>query len=366
MSFSLHISNLSPEQIAFSYSAAHETMMALHVFHDCKHHPLHIQWVINARKKIKPSLKQEIQAFSFLYKRPVVTFWALQGNAAFQSFEEGLNELNSESVDYFLKAILDTLLNRKGSSADFFHDLQWQQDFIQFTSNHYHDSKEIILALIKNPESIRQRFINMLEEFWNHSVKSEWDRIEELFLKDIAFRGKMLGNEGVLRLLENLSNEIDSNPNEKKAVIRRITKEDIYFTEEDELLLTPTYFAWPHLFIKLHPIVAINYPIRENERDAARPLPPEDLLKFFQSLGDFSRLQIIKYLSQKPRSTRELAGLMGMTEGAISKHIRLLKDAGLVDSKRESYYVFYYLLGQPFRNFPLGLLQYIKEANHVR
>lgn len=47
------------------------------------------------------------------------------------------------------------------------------------------------------------------------------------------------------------------------------------------------------------------------------------------------------------------------------KHIKLLKDAGLVASKRESYYVFYYLLDQPFREFPLGLAEYIKGKDHI-
>lgn len=359
MSFAFHVSNLSPEQVTFSYAAAHETMMALHVFHDCKHHPLHIRWVIRARKKMKPALKQEIEAFSFLYKRPVVTFWALQGNSAFQSFDDGLNELGSSSADSFRDTIMRTILNPKGSSADFKEDLKLEQDFLEAASNRYPESKEIILALLNNPASIRQRFMDMLEEFWIHCVKDEWNRIEELFLKDIAFRGKKLMDEGVLQVLGSLSQEIDIYQSEKKAVIRRISKKDIYFDDGDELLLIPTYFAWPHLFINLHPAAGINYSIMENEREATRPMPPEDLLKFFQSLGDFSRMQIIKYIAQKPRSTRELAGLMGMTEGAISKHIKLLKDAGLVASKRESYYVFYYLLDQPFHEFPLGLSKYI-------
>lgn len=363
MSFSLYVSNLASEQILFGYSAAHETLLALHVYIDCKHHPLHIPWVIKTRKKITSTLKQEIEAFSLFYKRPIVTFWALQGNSAFQSFEDDLNELSSSSTDYFCHTIVQTLLNRKEKLTDIIHNQQLQQEFIEFAYKRYPESTEVILTLLKNPELIRQRFINMLEDFWKACVKDDWNMIEDLFLKDIAFRGKKLMKEGPLQLLASLSQEIDIYQKEKKAVIRRISKEDIYFDKDNELHLTPTYFAWPHLFINLHNHVGINYSIMENRQEAAKPMPPEDLLKFFSSLGDLSRLQIVKYLAQKPRSTRELAGLMGMTEGAISKHIKLLKDAGLVDSKRDSYYVFYHLRDKPFVEFPLGLSEYIKGTD---
>lgn len=362
MSFSLYVSNLSPEQVAFSYSAAHETMMALHVFHDCTHHPLHIPWVISARKKINSTLKQEIEAFSFLYQRPLVTFWTMQGHSAFQSFEQGITELSSSPVDFFCHTIVETILRGKGIPTGLMNNRKLQQDFTGMACHRYPESKEVILALVENPEPIRQRFINMLEDFWRICVKSDWNMIEELFLKDIAIRGRKLIDEGILQLLDSLSQEIDIDPLKNKAVIRRISKQDIYFDQEGQLLLTPSYFAWPHLFVNLHPIVGINYSIMENRHAAARPMPPEDLLKFLSTLGDFSRLQIVKYLAQKPRSTRELAGLMGMTEGAISKHIKLLKDAGLVASKRESYYVFYHLLDKPFREFPQGLAEYMKGS----
>ncbi|MBT2680306.1 winged helix-turn-helix transcriptional regulator [Bacillus sp. ISL-35] len=250
-------------------------------------------------------------------------------------------------------------MNHRGEASD----LQLQSDFIQYTNNRYPQSKEIILELVNKPDFIRQRFIDMLGAFWTHAVKREWNMIEDLFLKDIAFRGKKLMNDGVFALLGSLSQEIDINLTEKKVVIRRISKAEIHFDEDEELLLIPTYFAWPHLFVNLYPSVGINYSVRENEREATRPMPPEDLLRFFHSLGDYSRLQIVKYLAQKPRSTRQLAELMGMTEGAISKHIKLLKDAGLAESKRESYYVFHYLLQQPFHDFSMGLSEYIKRTD---
>ncbi|MBS4214433.1 ArsR/SmtB family transcription factor [Neobacillus rhizophilus] len=357
MSFSLEVTNLSSEQISFGYSAAHETLIALHVLIDCKHHPLHIPWVINARKKVNPALKQEIDAFSIFYKRPIVTFWGLQENSTISDFGEDLNKLSCGSSDAFFQTVAETILGPKKTNQ--------QQEFVQLACSRYPESKEIILALLEKPEQVKQRFLTFLEDFWKSCLKDDWSRIEELFLKDIASRGRKLMKDGPLQLLGSLSPEIDIHPNQKKAVIRRISKREICFEKDDVLLLAPSYFAWPHLFVSTHTPVGINYSIMENQQEAARPMPPEDLLKLFNALGDLSRLQIVKYLSQKPRSTRELAGLMGMTEGAVSKHIKLLKDVGLIASERKSYYVFYHLLEKSFSQIQSGLAQYIKGTEFM-
>lgn len=360
MSFSLYLSNFSSEQVAFGYSAAHETLIALHVFIDCKHHPLHIPWVINARKKITPGLKEEIERFSFLYKRPIVDFWVLQEDSSIRSFDVDLKEFAEKPIEFFYEKVVETILNRKLTRQ------LLQQEFIEAASKRYPESKEVIVKLMENPEESRRQFITMFEAFWNACVKEDWPMMEELFLKDISFRGRKLMNEGPLSLLASLSKEIDIYPNEKRAVIRRISKAEISFDEGDLLFLAPTYFAWPHLLVNGHKPVGINYSIMENQLEATKPMPPENLLRFFRAMGDFTRLQIVKYLAQKPRSTRELAGLIGVTEGAISKHLKLLGDAGLITSKRESYYVFYQLLEKPFSDFPFGLSQFINKTNDTR
>jgi DNA-binding transcriptional ArsR family regulator len=359
MSYSLYLRDLSPEQIAFGYSAAHETIIALHVFMDCKHHPLHIPWVINARKKVDSALKREMEAFSIFYRRPIVPFWNLRMESSLRPFDADLKDFLHQPVEVYGKTVVETILNRK--ALNIFNDGELKTELIELVNRRCPDSKEVILDMLNDPLASRQRFINMLESFWHACVKEEWPHIEELFLKDISIRGRKLIQEGPLHLLGSLSKEIDIYPEEKKAMIRRISKEEISFHESDVLYLAPTYFAWPHLFVNYHMPVGINYPIMENQREAAQPIPPEDLLRFFKALGDFTRLQIIKYLAQKPRSTRELAHLLGVTEGAVSKHLKQLGDAGLVASKRESYYVFYYLLERTFNNFPLSLSKFLKS-----
>jgi DNA-binding transcriptional ArsR family regulator len=72
-------------------------------------------------------------------------------------------------------------------------------------------------------------------------------------------------------------------------------------------------------------------------------LPSEDVLHVLRALADETRLRALKLIAAGPRSTQELAPLVGITEAGLSKHLWQLARAGLVQSRREGYYVLYNL-----------------------
>jgi len=50
----------------------------------------------------------------------------------------------------------------------------------------------------------------------------------------------------------------------------------------------------------------------------------------FEALGDANRRAIVELLSAEPRSVQELADALPISRPAVSRHLRLLKEAGLV------------------------------------
>jgi DNA-binding transcriptional ArsR family regulator len=128
----------------------------------------------------------------------------------------------------------------------------------------------------------------------------------------------------------------------------------------------PSFFVWPGLTTLVHKVVEedeeqlavpIVYSLAEMQEEWRAPLPPEQLLKLLRSAGDPTRLQVLQLLAQSPRSTREIAGLIGLSEAAISKHLKLLQDAGWVAPERRSYSVNYRLLRESFASLARGLQQ---------
>ena len=54
----------------------------------------------------------------------------------------------------------------------------------------------------------------------------------------------------------------------------------------------------------------------------------------FRAIADPTRRQILNLLRERPRAVGEIAGNFGTSRPAISKHLRLLKAAGLVIARQ--------------------------------
>lgn len=53
----------------------------------------------------------------------------------------------------------------------------------------------------------------------------------------------------------------------------------------------------------------------------------------FEALGDPTRREIVRMLGRGDRSVRELSDALPISRPAVSRHLRLLKDAGLVNDR---------------------------------
>ena len=54
------------------------------------------------------------------------------------------------------------------------------------------------------------------------------------------------------------------------------------------------------------------------------------MINVFQALASESRLKILEYLSENNYTTKELSELIGKKTSTVSKHLRILKDLGIV------------------------------------
>ena len=55
----------------------------------------------------------------------------------------------------------------------------------------------------------------------------------------------------------------------------------------------------------------------------------------FEALGDPNRRAIVELLGERDRSVRELADELPISRPAVSRHLRVLKQAGLVTDRAE-------------------------------
>lgn len=79
-----------------------------------------------------------------------------------------------------------------------------------------------------------------------------------------------------------------------------------------------------------------------------------ELDRVFEALASTPRRQILAYLSAAELSTSDLAARFKMSAPAISRHLSILENAGLVTSERKGQFVLYKLNGDSLVNTLTG------------
>ena len=78
-------------------------------------------------------------------------------------------------------------------------------------------------------------------------------------------------------------------------------------------------------------------------RNATELPEPEFEALAFEALGDANRRQILRILSGGGKPVQEIADAMTISRPAVSRHLRLLKDAGMVTERAQGARRIYYL-----------------------
>ena len=69
----------------------------------------------------------------------------------------------------------------------------------------------------------------------------------------------------------------------------------------------------------------------------------KDFVKVMKALSDPNRVKIVKMLQHKTMCVCEMQAALEITQPSVSKHLRILEDAGLVNSKKDGLWVDYHL-----------------------
>jgi DNA-binding transcriptional ArsR family regulator len=377
MTMRLRLHHMGVEPLAFGCSPAHEALRSLHVLTDIKHHPLHISWALRTRTRMTSELKDDADRFAFWYlDRPLVVR-ELWPQADVGAWPDELSVLRQAPVEQFAEQLIHGALTRNGLGPRvpldrFLGNPELQEQALAQIQARHPASLPVMRELIADPEHSRERFAQFLTSYWQACISPDWPTLEARLRADIARRGRAMSRRGLLQMLEELSPHVRVDHNSDEVVIRRpgLRKDadqlDLTLTGHDQLLLVPSHFVWPELTAvaqrdpqdgREQQTVLIVYALAEMQREGRAPVPPQGLLKLLRSAGDPTRLQVLQLLVQQPRSTREIAGLIGLTEAAISKQLKLLQDAGWVTPERRSYYVYYRLVRESLTDLSEGLEQ---------
>ena len=75
-----------------------------------------------------------------------------------------------------------------------------------------------------------------------------------------------------------------------------------------------------------------------------------DCIPALKALGEESRMRIVRMLLKKRRSVNEIVEELGVTQYNVSKHLRVLREAGLVVQEKQGQQRFYFLVADFHRH----------------
>ena len=68
-----------------------------------------------------------------------------------------------------------------------------------------------------------------------------------------------------------------------------------------------------------------------------------ELIKVFKAVADKNRMRILKMLEKKKMCVCELSAVLEITQPSVSKHLSILKNAGLIQDERNGQWIDYSL-----------------------
>jgi DNA-binding transcriptional ArsR family regulator len=78
----------------------------------------------------------------------------------------------------------------------------------------------------------------------------------------------------------------------------------------------------------------------------------------FEALGDPTRRQIVELLATGERTAGEVAGAFAISRPAVSRHLRVLREAGLASSRSDAQRRVYRLEPEPMAEMEAWLARY--------
>jgi len=204
---------------------------------------------------------------------------------------------------------------------------------------------EAVALLVDDPRDFARRFADLVRVYWRTAFEEEWRRVEPFLSDSVEEDRRLVASAGVWPLLARLPGGCRAAPEAEELRVVCNVDYACQLRSEAALVLTPSTFIWPHVAVNADPRWPnwVTYPAGCAVRAAVPELPPAELVDVLRALGDETRLRVLKAIAASPRTTQELAPIVGLTTTGLSKSLLRLADAGLVEGRREGKFVVYSL-----------------------
>ena len=325
--------------LAIVYSPVIEAIFSLHVLTHPRHHPLQHEWV-RVTRRLPTELRRRIAEFSWAYDGYMPTLASPAGQYA--SFEDELESLRALGERQLRVELLRPFALEFPRTPGVLEEPNVRNLILERAIAHGADAERLARLALEDPRAVLSQFAEVLSAYWEHAFEPEWGRLEPLLADTVTEAGRDLATAGPHAFLSKINPRVGADRDDGYLWIDKMPDADLSLAERGQLVVVPSAYIWPHLGVEVdETLPSIVYPAPFMTEEARPRIPPQELLRVLRALGDDTRLRALRLIAERPRSTQELAQLVRVSESALSKHLRLMTEAGILTAHRQGYYVLY-------------------------
>ncbi|SEN38515.1 DNA-binding transcriptional regulator, ArsR family [Paenibacillus sophorae] len=309
-------------------SPFHEMLCSLHVLFQPEHHPRRLQWSQDLLKEMPPHLRDAIRQIGGLTDCWTALVDLADHTGQPMTCRKGIDALNTLPDAELIHLALNNRVPI-GSIIQWMNGARGLED---------EELEEAGITLLDSLEEFRKLLTSTLAEYEESFFRREWQVVEP-WLQTAAAAFQQEAEKSAEKAIASLHPRLFA----EKGTITAQKANTYHFAYDslEHIYVFPSAFIFPHLLIgwfgnDLYLPLAVDIPELPYSES-----PPADLLLRFKALGDETRLKIVKLLWKGPHCTKQLAPVLGISEAAVSKHLKLLTEAGLIRAKRRGNYQFY-------------------------
>ncbi|WP_438319621.1 DUF5937 family protein (plasmid) [Streptomyces sp. HUAS TT3] len=342
MTLRIDIGGLPPERLRFAASPLAELTAMLHVLAEPGHHPQLGGWAADVRAGLPPALAERLREAEFLWRSAQADF--LLPARPRPTLAEELDDVDRiDDETYVTAALVATCGNRVHSAvpSPLTHAVV-RERALNLAQARGARQEAFAERLLADPAAVRARVRRTLEQCAEAFFDAAWAGVVVQLATDLRVKNDLLKHQGVAAALAAVSGAVRLAPDGDHIVVDKLLDKTTS-AHGSGVTFIPSVFGRPHLAAVHAPgwQPVVQYPVAEAA--PAEPVPLETVTLRLEALAHPVRLRLLRTLARGSHTTGELAHAWELSPPEVSRHLAVLRRAGLLTARRQGRYVRYAL-----------------------
>lgn len=334
VALTIDITGVAQERFLFAPSPLAELTSMLHALSEPGHHPALHGWIAATSTSLKPELSERLIEADFLWRSARADFFVPSRPQA--TLAEELDEVDRlDDETYVFSALITTSC---GSTP--LHRLFSREKALELALARGPRQAEFAERLLADPPRVRAWVRRLLEDCEQAFFAESWARVQNQLVADSRRKADLLARHGLSAMLTAVSPSVSVQGN--RIVVDKL-QDNATTAHGSGVTFIPTAFGHPHLLVVHAPgwRPVIQYPVAES--GLPHPIPLRLVQQRIDALAHPVRRRLARTIARGPHTTGELADAWQLTAPEVSRHLAVLKQAGLLTISRRGRYVLYQL-----------------------